>query len=166
MSSQQLLTFPPTFILSNMSSETANAPGVCLSFSRCDCFANFDLDNAAFTPVLRRGQWVKDTAKMTALVLRAEADSDGEQRITRPRSLMHRNVKSVALKTSNKFDGLEVEESTDPDDSDYDSDMPSLHEISDDEDDDDNEDDKQDWEDIVEISNKEVRLKVICDISH
>ena len=33
MSSQQLLTLPPTFNLSNMSSKTANTPGVCLSFS-------------------------------------------------------------------------------------------------------------------------------------
>ena len=86
---------------------------------------------------------------MTALVLQAEADSDGEEHITHPRPTMRRKAKSVALKISNQFNGLEVEELSDPDDSDYDSDMPSLQEISDDEGDED---------DVMEISNEEVRL--------
>ena len=70
---------------------------------------------------------------------------------------MRHKAKSAAVKSSNQFDALEVEESTDPDDLDYDNDIPSLQEISDDEDDD-NDDNEQDWEDIVEISNEEVRL--------
>ena len=122
-----------------------------LSFSQHYCFANFDLDldNADFTPVLGCGQHIKDMAKMTTLVLQAEADSDGEKHITCPHPTMHHEAKSVALKISNKSNGLEVTELSNPDDSHYDSDMPSLQEISDDEGDED---------DVMEISNEEVRL--------
>lgn len=70
---------------------------------------------------------------------------------------MWHKAKSAAVKSSNQFDALEAKELTDPDNSDYDSDIPSLQEIEDDEDDD-NDDNKQDWEDIIEISNEEVRL--------
>ena len=49
---------------------------------------------------------------MTALVLHAEADSDGEECIARPHSMMRRKAKSAAVKSSNQFDALEVEELT------------------------------------------------------
>ena len=57
-------------------------------------------------------------------------------------------AKSAALKSSNRFDGLEVKESTDPDNSDYDSDIPPLQEILDDEDDNDD-NNEHNWENIV-----------------
>ena len=90
---------------------------------------NESTDNNGFTPVLGCCHRAKNPECMRALAL-SIADSDDEAVLARPRCQPSQctKVKSSSLNTANSFESLDVEDISDPDDTNYktDEELPDL----------------------------------------
>jgi hypothetical protein len=129
--------------------------------SRLNGLTNESTDNEGFTPVLGRGHRVRDPERMKALAL-STADSDDEAAPAHPRRQpsQRTKAKSSCLNTVNSFESLDVEDISDPDDTNYqtDEELPNLLSGSDSESDSAQE---TDGSDIEEITNAEVSISFL-----
>ena len=98
-----------------------------LNLSEQNCTIGTLVDVSGFQPVLGRGRRVKNTTAMRSAIARLGEDDNGDPtKLTRPRK---RAAKPVG--TTNKYSNLDVEESSDADDSDFCDETPGLQRTSD-----------------------------------
>ena len=102
-------------------------------------------DTDGFKLVLGRGHHVKNTSAMSSAITRLGEDENGEPaKSTRPR-------KSATKRTENQYSALNIEESSDAEDGNFDDEMPDLQSAS---------DSKLDSDKDTQMTNEEVLLHV------